>query len=134
MTAPALLPPSSPLEAITATLFPFDLGARKTFMEALNQTIEGKVSAVLDAQAESQKRNRRVITEVGAAEMGIAKEHLLRLAREGKIKREKAPGTRRLYFRLGDLLDWCDNNMRSDGTLKYTTRQSAPGVKQKGGR
>jgi hypothetical protein len=100
--------------------------------QAFDQTVESKVAAVLAAQTETQHRARRVTTEVGAAEIGIAKEHLLRLARRGEVKREKIPGTRRLHFIMGDLLDWCKNNIRADGTLKHTTRTSAPAVKQKG--
>jgi hypothetical protein len=132
MLTPALPPPGNPLATLAATLFPFDTAARTLLVEAFDQTIEGKVATILAAQAESQKRERRVTAEVGALEvMGITKEHLLRLARRKEIKREQIPGTRRLYFRVGDLMDWCRDNIREDGRLKYATRKSATATKQK---
>lgn len=132
MLTPTILPPVDPLATLAATLFPFDVQARKLLTDALEQTIERKMAAILAAQAEHQKRERRVTTEVGAAEIGIAPQHLLRLARNNKVKKERIPGTRRLYFKVGDLLDWCRDNIREDGSLKYTTRNSAPGAKKKG--
>jgi hypothetical protein len=131
MLAPALLPTSDPLALITATLFPHDTVARKAFTDALFWAIEDRLTTALAGQAESQRRAQRLPTEEAAAEIGISKEHLLRLARRGEVKREQAPGTRRYYFNRGGLLDWAKANMREDGGLKHSKRQSAPGPKHK---
>jgi hypothetical protein len=99
----------------------------------LNELIEVKVNAVLASRDETERRAKRVTVQEGAAELGITERHLLRLLDRGEVKGTRAPGTRRYYFVLGDLLDWAKESTREDGGLRYTTRKSAAGAKREKG-
>ncbi len=132
MADPQLPHQSGPLGTLAAVLFPFDASARQLLFEAIDQTFQSKLDEAMAAQAESKKREERKTAQEGADLIGITRRHLLRLAARNEIKGHRVAGQRRVYFTVGDLLDWKAANTRADGQLKYTTPKSGGGAKQKG--
>jgi hypothetical protein len=100
--------------------------APEAFSQLIRQIARQEAASLLQEQAAQTERNRLIDSQEGSLMLGLKETHLRRLRRENKIKGVRAEGTRRFYFRLGDLLDWKAANTRlDDGGLKHSRRDSA---------
>jgi hypothetical protein len=108
------------------------MGALALVVDVITLTAQQAAEKVYQQRVEQERRDKVVLTEEGAEFLGMKPANLSRLAKDGRIKSRREEGTRRYYFRVGDLVDWRASNSREDGGIKGTHRNSAPGAKKKG--
>jgi hypothetical protein len=99
----------------------------------LQKFIDERVAQALARRSDENERNRLVDSKEAGALILATSRYVLKLHKNGNLPGRRTPGTRHIYFLVGDLKDWLANNTRADdGARKYTKRSSAPGAKKKG--